>query len=138
MVKKTRKNMTIAWAMGIQAGFLSVKAADAVWKTLVRPIAEYGAEVWGEERWEEMEKIQREMGKRILGLKASTNNEVVRGEMGWWRMKARKDMLRLRYWRKVINMKQEKLPRKVYEWELRRRKRRRSWTMYTKRLMMEL
>ena len=82
--------------------------------------------------------MQREMGKRILGLKESTNNEVVLGELGWWRMKTRRDMLRLRYWRRVINMKREKLPRRVYEWELRRRKGRRSWTMYTKKLLLEL
>ena len=35
-------------------------------------------------------------------------------------------------------MKQEKLQRKVYEWELRRRKGRGSWALYTKRLLLEL
>ncbi len=118
LTTKTRKAMTIVWAMGVQSGHLSTLAADVVWKALVRPIAEYGAEIWGDERWEEMEKIQRMMGKRILGLNQSTHNEVVLGELGWWKMKARRDMLRLRYWRKLILMKKERLPRKVYEWEL--------------------
>merc|ERR1712083_1079272 len=56
---------------------------------------------------EEAEKLQREMGKRILRLKVSTNNEVVLGELGWWKMKARRDMIRLRYWRKLVNMGKE-------------------------------
>ena len=137
LVKKTRKNLTIAWAMGIQAGFLSVKAADAVWKTLVRPIAEYGAEIWGDEKWEEMEKIQREMGKRILGLNQSTNNEVVLGELGWWTMKSRRDMLRLRYWCRLIRMDKQRLPRRVYDWELDSGAKR-SWTDYTEKILKEL
>ena len=97
--------------------------------TLVRPILEYGAEVWGGEKWEEAEKLQREMGKRILGLKESTNNEVVLGELGWWKMKTRRDMIRLRYWRKLINMGKERLPRVAYEEKLRK-----GWENWTKHI----
>ena len=43
------------------------------------------------------------------------NNEVIQGEMGWWTMKARRDELRLRYWRKIVNMTPERIPRIVYE-----------------------
>ena len=60
--------MNQTWAMGIKSGVLSVDAAKKIWMTLVRPILEYGAEVWGGEKWEEAEKLQREMGKRILRL----------------------------------------------------------------------
>ena len=137
LVKKARRNMAIAWAMGIQSGHLSVAAAVLVWKTLVRPIVDYGAEIWGDERWEDLDKLQRDMGKRILGLKGSTNNEVVLGELGWWPMKARRDMLRLRYWRKLIVMDKERLPKRVYEWEL-KRKTRNCWTAYTKKILLEL
>jgi hypothetical protein len=98
---------------------LSVKAAEKVWKALVRPKVEYGAEIWGGGDWEEGEKLQRNMGKRILGLKESPTNEAVRGELGWWSLKARRDMMRLRFWRKILKMGQERLPKKVYEWELR-------------------
>ena len=66
------------------------------------------------------------MAKRILGLKESTNNEVVLGELGWWKLKSRRDMIILRYSRRLINMKEDILPKRVYEWELRRRKGKRS------------
>ena len=78
------------------------------------------------------------MGERILGLNQSTNNEVVLGELGWWKMKARRDMLRLRYWRKLILMKRERLPRKVYEWELKKKIKKKKWTSYTKKILDEL
>ena len=138
LIEKAKKIMRIAWAMGIRKGRLTARAACGVWKTLVRPILEYGAEIWGAGEWEEAERLQREMAKRILGLKESTNNEVVLGELGWWKLKSRRDMLRLRYWRRLINMKQEKLPKRVYEWELRRWKGKRSWIRHTKKLLIGL
>ena len=87
--------------------------------------------------WEEAEKLQRDMGKRILGLMGSTNNEVIQGELGWWTMKARRDMLRLRYWWKILNMGRERLTRRVYEWDLRCSGEKR-WTAQTRKLLIEL
>ena len=136
LLEKAKKRLAQTWGMGIQSGALTVRAAEKVWKAIVRPIVEYGAEVWGEEGWEEAEKLQREMGKRILGLNESTNNVVVLGELGWWTMKARRDMMRLRYWRKLLNMGQERLPRRAYEWEIRRKER--NWSTYTEELLKEL
>ena len=57
---------------------------------------------------------------------------MVLGELGWWKLKARRDMIRLRYWRGLIKMQDDKLPKRVYEWELRRRKGKRSWIIYTR------
>ena len=65
-----------------------------MWKTLVRPVLEYGAEVWGGEDWEEAEVLQRQMGKRILNVSDYTANEVVMGQLGWLSLKARRDILR--------------------------------------------
>ena len=56
-------------------------------------------------KWEEAEVFQRKMGKRITGLTMKTANDVVLGELGWVPLKARRDMLRLRYWRKILHMK---------------------------------
>ena len=39
LIEKAKKNMRAAWAMGIRKGQLTVRAAEQVWKTLLRPIA---------------------------------------------------------------------------------------------------
>ena len=36
----------------------------------------------GVEKWEEAERVSRKMGKAILGVRKSTVNEVVMGELG--------------------------------------------------------
>ena len=59
LIEKGKKNMRIAWAMGMRKGRLTVRAASGVWKILVRPILEYCAEIAGAGEWEEAEKLQR-------------------------------------------------------------------------------
>ena len=135
---KAGRNMTVAMAMGIRSGHLSAKAAIGIWKALVRPVLEYGAEVWGEGEWKDAEIIQRKMGRRILGRRGKSTDETILGELGWWTMQARRWMLRLRYWRKLISeMGPERLPRKVYNWE-RRSGRTNSWTKQTEEIMEQL
>jgi hypothetical protein len=46
-----------------------------------------------------------EVRKAILGMRNSTVDEVVMGELGWWTMKARRDLLRLLYWREIVSRK---------------------------------
>ena len=134
---KAERNMSAAWGMGMRGGNLSVKAGVGLWKALVRPILEYAAEIWGDGEWEEAEKVQREMGRRILGVLEKTTNEAVLGDLGWWQLKARRDMLRLTYWRKLLNMKQDRLPKLMYEWE-REEGLENTWCKNTERIMREL
>ena len=61
---------------GIKQG-LSVSAAVKGWEVLVRPVLEYGCEIWGAGRWEEVERLQNSMGKRILGVNRKTSGAVV-------------------------------------------------------------
>jgi len=80
----------------------------------VRPKLEYGTVVWGEVKWEEAEKIQKEMGRMILRCSTKMTNEVVLGELGWT-LKGRRDFLRLNYWGKIVGgMSPERLVYQVY------------------------
>ena len=86
-----------------------------VWQTLVRPALEYGAAVWGECVWEEAERIQREMARMILKCSPKMTNEAVLGELGWWTLKGRRDLLRLKYYGKIVRMGEDRLVKQVVE-----------------------
>ena len=45
VISKATRGMAMAWGMGIHVNGLSTKAAVNVWKALIRPVLEYGAEV---------------------------------------------------------------------------------------------
>ena len=107
---------------------------------------EFGCEVWGDCALPSFEKLQVQMGRRILRCGLRTNNEVVRGELGWETLKARRDELRLRYWRRLTEMTSERIPKILYE-ESRKRMESEiqndnpltaTWCSYTKDLLEEL
>ena len=109
-VKEARQRMMRVWAMGMRGGQMPVKQ----WKTLVRPVLEYGAAVIGDVKWQEAEQIQRRMGKMILRCSEKMTNEVVLGELGWWSMKGRRDLVQLLFWGKVVGMSHSRLVHHLY------------------------
>ena len=72
-----------------------------------------------------------------MGSKGTTPNEAVLGDLGWWTLKARRDMMRLRYWRKLTQMGEDRLPKKIYLWG-REDVDSDSWCGYTRDLLKEL
>ena len=80
------------------------------------PILEYACEIWGDGKWKEADELQHDMGKRILGVSKRTIN-AVRGELGWQRLEARRDLARLRFWGKIVLMSEDRLVRRVYRSE---------------------
>lgn len=93
---------------------ISLETAETLWVSLIRPTLEYGAEVWGRGAWLPAEQLQREVGRKILGVGSKTCNEAITGELGWMSMKSRRDVARLRFWWKLVNLKDDKLLKQVY------------------------
>lgn len=117
VVHKARTALLQAWRMGVQGGVLDVQAGVLIWTSLIRPILEYGAELWpssGKDKWLAAEKVQRTMAKRILGCSPSAANEFVLGELGWVSLQARRDMLRLRLWYRIVHANKDRIVYKVY------------------------
>ena len=129
-----------AWNMGMGGQWLTVRNAVMVWKVMVQSVLDYATEVFGgiTGNWEGAEKIARKMGKLILGVRKSTANEVVMGELGWWSMKGRRDFLRLKYWGEIVSN------RTGLRWEVYQEGRKRvgedqsAWCDYTRRCLEEL
>jgi hypothetical protein len=113
--EKARKNVSRVWYMGMYDGCLSVKASINLYQALVRSVLEYSCEIWGDEDWEEGERVQREMGRRILRCSGSTTNEAVLGELGWWRLRTRRDFCKLKYWIKILLLDDNRLVKNIYD-----------------------
>ena len=108
--------MMLVWAMGMSEGALGVSDCVRAWQALVRPVLEYGVVVWGDAKWEQAERVQREMAKMILRCSSKMANEVVLGELGWWTLKGRRDFLILNYWGKIVGeMSPHRLVYHVYQ-----------------------
>jgi hypothetical protein len=136
----------MAMLCGPHFRFLSAVAADTMWKGLVRPHLEYAAEVWGDGKWLQAERVQQRMARRILGCPSTTAQVALRGEMGWWTLQGRRDLLRLRFYGRLISMDEDRTVKQVYRLArselppLRRYRKNRtqSWCVYTRHLMLQL
>ena len=99
--------------MGMSEGALSTKASVNLYQALVRSVLEYSCEIWGDQVWLEGEKIQREMGRRILRCNGKTTNEAVLGELGWWRLRTRREFCGLKYWFRLLQMNNNRLVKTI-------------------------
>jgi len=122
----------------------SAKALNNIWKGLIRPHLEYGAEVMDTSprgSWTEAERIMTKMGRKILRCGPTTTNEAVRGELGWKRMLERRIVKRLTYWGKIMKMGPERWVKKMYlagRREYRTNPRVNNWYSVTKSWMAEV
>jgi ribonuclease HI len=119
LLTRARRNMYRAWAMGTRAGLLTVRTNTQIYTALVRCHLEYAAEVCGctiDKAWTSAELIQLRMGKLILHCPTHTSDEAVIGELGWWPIMERHSMLRLRWWARLITMKESRWPYIIYQY----------------------
>ena len=115
MVRQARRMAAMAWGMLVQTGKMSTEGKLTIYKALVRPHVEYGAEVVDAGAWEEAEEMQRWVGKRILLAGKRIPDEVVQGELGLLSLRGRRATLRLMFWAKILRMKKGRWVRRVYE-----------------------
>ena len=78
------------------------------------PVLNYGTEIWGSGKCVEIERVQLETGRRILGVGKKTADNVVRGELGWWTMKAQRNTKKLLYWTRLVRMDDSRLAKQIY------------------------
>lgn len=83
------------------------RTAAALWKSIVRPVLEYAAELWAGDiptkLIDRAEKIQTNYAKSILGLVGcqSVPHDFLRAELGMEKLTSRWEKLRLGYWRRL-------------------------------------
>ena len=81
----------------------------------VQPIVQYGSEIWGIEKGEEIEKVHLFAMKRFLRIDSRTPNDIVYGELGRVPIYINSYVACIRYWLKLLQMDQHRLPYKCYK-----------------------
>ena len=80
----------------------------------VKPVACYGAEIWGYEFCEEIEKVQSRFCKYFIGLKQQTNDSFAIGECGRLPLVVCYTIKAIKYWIKLTQMANHRYPRQCY------------------------
>lgn len=102
-------------AMGMYSGKLPVNISSRVYEAMVRPLLEYGSEVWSTDPWKEAEAIQHYMAKLILQCPSRSSHIGCQGELGWMSMEGRWQMRRLNLWGKIVLSSPDLPMHRVYD-----------------------
>jgi hypothetical protein len=98
VLMKARSALHMMSALGVRGQHCPVKAALRMWWILVMPVMDYAAAVWGQGDWTAADKLQTEAATLILGTVPGTSAAALRGELGWGRLRARRDRHAVAYW----------------------------------------
>jgi hypothetical protein len=94
-----------------------------LWQSHVRPVLEYGAEVWSPQISNtcanKLEAVQHAAARRILGCGSGASNVFVLRELGMCTLQARRDEACMRLWAKLCNSSSGSLLSHVFRWRLR-------------------
>jgi hypothetical protein len=99
------KAAELAWLCKRSHGLCS-RSAVTLFKAIVRPILEYGAELFAgsinQSLTQKAEQVQSTFAKVVLGLPAHSSNDFALAEVGLERIQARWAKLRIGYWRRIF------------------------------------
>jgi len=74
-----------------------------LYNTLIEPILNYGAEIWGYHKAPEVESILSKFCRKLLCVKRSTNLDAMYGELGCLPMNIRRQLSMTKYWLKILH-----------------------------------
>ena len=107
LIKKASfRSHDLLWICRRDAG-IRPRSAATLWKAMVRPVLEYGSELWAGEipsaLANKAEEIQTDFARAVLGLQGQWGvpNVLVRAELGLEKLESRWEKLRLGYWRRI-------------------------------------
>ena len=83
---------------------MGFKTYTTLYNTLVCPVINYGAEIWGYKEYTSCENVSNRAMKFYLGVHKYAPNAAVRGECGWIKCKYDRWLIMCRYWNRLVQM----------------------------------
>ena len=108
---------------------------------LVSQILNFGSEVWGFSKASSVETVHLQFCKKLLGVKQSTQNDFIYGELGRIDYQSRRYLAIIKYWFKVICSEENKYIKQIYNMmvnDLAAHPLKRNWASCVKDLLCQL
>ena len=121
--------------------YITPKHKLELFDKLITPILNYGCEIWGFKQANVLERVHLQFCKRLLGVKKSTQNDFVYGELGRTTLIIKRYVSIIKYWFKILMSSENKyinLTYKIMFNNLERRPNATSWASLVKDLLFSL
>ena len=139
----------VAQAAGRALGLLIAKSKASggmpynvfshLYDTLVQPVINYGAAVWGTQEFSCINAVQHRACRYFIGVGRYTPNPGTQGDMGWKLAPHQQWLPVTRHWCRLINMDENRLNKRVFVWSCRAAGgARKNWCWRVKHMFEEL
>ena len=108
---------------------------------LIKPVLHYGAEIWGFSNSNMIERVHLQFCKTLLGVKRTTQNDFVYGELGRLDLKHYRLISIIKYWFKILACDNTKYIKNVYSMmlnDLEVRQNKQNWASSVRTLLQTL
>ena len=116
-------------------GHIDTKLFFKLFDTQVKPMLLYAAEIWGVTQSSVVEKIHMYACKKLLGTSIKTPNTLVYGETGRYPIYIDGAIRSLKYWFRIINLSDNRIPKLTYYKELQDLDRKMNWAKNIKDIL---
>lgn len=121
--------------------YISPKHKLDLFDKLVTPILNYSCEVWGFIQAKSVERVHLQFCKKLLGVRKTTQNDFIYGELGRTTYLTKRFSFIIKYWFKVLSAQDNKYVKMVYDLMMRDMElfpRKTNWASLVKNLLMSL
>ena len=101
----------------------------------VKPMLLYAAEIWGNSTESITEKVHMFAARKLLGVTAKTPKTLIYGELNRYPLKIDSQLRTIKYWLKITEMPEDRLPWQAYKREEREINTEKSWGKGVKDLL---
>ena len=108
---------------------------------LIKPILHYGSEIWGFLNANVIERVHLRFCKNLLGVKRSTQNDFVYGELGRTSLTYSRLVQIIKYWFKILTCDKTKYIKGIYDMmieDMNRRPNKQNWASSVQHLLESL
>ena len=96
---------------------MGIKTYESLYKSYVLPIINYGSAVWGFDEYSKPQTLQNRLSRFFLGVHRFAPVAATKIEMNWLDTRETRWLEMLRYYNKIVEMNDDRLPKIVYEWD---------------------
>lgn len=114
--KSASRALGAVYAKYLSAGGMSYDVYTKLINSIVEPVLFYGAGIWGQRYYNEIEVVLNKACRYFLGTTKNASNIATRGDMGWVSCAVKQKLETIRLWCRLKQMPENRLSAIVHKW----------------------
>jgi len=104
----------------------------------VSPILDYASGIWGYQSYTQIDAVQNKAIRFYLGVHRFATNNAINGDVGWVPTGIRRKINMLRFWNRMIKCHDDRLTKRIFAWDIQRRRHSGSWSSDISKVFSEI